>query len=73
MKMGGLIVRKKIVIEGSVLSERHGGAARCRSYCVYFQDRPSILKTILCAGCPDQERCSDNSPPPVRMVWLNVG
>ncbi len=71
--MGAGIVRRKATIELPVLSSRHGGSSGCRSYCLYFQERPGSLRGSLCSGCPDRERCADNSPPPLRMVWLNVG
>ena len=65
------IVRKRIVVERSILSLKHGGGLdRCDSYCLYYRERPKNLDGMLCFGCPDRERCSSNLPNPVKLVWL---
>lgn len=61
--MGGVIFRRQAVVEDPVLSQRHGGGARLSSYCLYFQERPSSLRSSLCSRCSDRERCADNMPP----------
>ena len=57
VKMGDGIVRRKAIFESGILSSRHGGEARVTSYCLYFQERPATLRSSLCLGCQDRERC----------------
>ena len=54
------IVRKKVVLEPAILSAKHGGRGPCKSYCLYFKERPHNLRSILCVGCPDVGPCRAN-------------
>jgi len=72
VKVGG-IVRRRAVIEAPVLSLRYGGGVRLKSYCLYFQERPSSLRSSICVGCSDRERCTDNRPSASRETLPDAG